>query len=58
VGLYPLPSGAKFCRVDGRIKLGFDAADQYCKDSGFTGLAEPETDSDVDRIIAIMYRKF
>jgi hypothetical protein len=44
--------------VDGRIKLGFDAADQYCKDSGFTGLAEPETDSDVDRIIAIMYRKF
>jgi hypothetical protein len=46
MGLITLPSGAKYCRVAGTIKRGFDDADKFCKAAGLSGLAEPETPED------------
>ena len=54
--LFDLPSGAKYCRVN--KPLGFDAADQYCKDMGLSGLAEPETQADYTRIAGINTCKY
>lgn len=45
-GLYTLPSGAKYCRVNFQIQRGFNEADTYCKSIGLSGLAEYESDED------------
>jgi hypothetical protein len=58
MGLFPLPSGGKFCRVNTLIKLSFDEADQFCKNSGLSGLAEAESNADLVRMAGISTCKF
>ena len=51
--LFDLPSGAKYCRAKPNNLLGFDDADQFCKEMGFSGLAEPEIQADYTRMAGI-----
>lgn len=46
MGLFTLPSGAKYCRIPSHVRMGYDDADQYCKNLGLTGLAELESELD------------
>ncbi len=53
VALFPLPSGSLYCRVRNSFWANFEDAKAYCKNSGFTGLAEARTKADGVRIAGI-----
>lgn len=53
MGMFTLPSGAKYCRMPQTTKLAYDDADNYCKSFGFTGLAELESELDYVNIAGI-----
>jgi hypothetical protein len=46
MGLFTLPSGAKFCHVSMDVSLPYDDADAFCKKIGLSGLFEPESGPD------------
>ncbi len=55
--MFTLPSGQIYCNVDGTIQLPFNEADQYCKDIGLDGLAEPVDDADLTNMAGLIVCK-
>jgi hypothetical protein len=53
LGLFELPSGAKYCRVRASIKKTAPEAHEFCKTIGLSGLLEFNSTEDVVKVAGI-----